>query len=458
MSLITLFPEILEAGKKEYEELIAGDMRVTSKTGETEELSGRLLQGENGALMKALIERENKARAFKMIYIDPPFFTKTDHDAVLRLEAATKDGKAVTVKHHAYHDTWEEGIGQYLSMLAGRLYLIKDLLAEDGTVWIHLDWHAIHYVRILMDEIFGADHFVNEIIWTYKSGGSSKKHFSRKHDTILVYSKSKQYAFYPLKEKSYNRGLKPYRFKGVEEFQDEIGWYTLVNMKDVWQIDMVGRTSSERTGYATQKPEALLERIIECSTREGDLCGDFFCGSGTFASVAQKMGRKWICCDRGSLAIADTWKRVLLNTEQNMNPGISLEDGGFTSGGTLSAVFDQRIDDEFGQLEMEPEFRVELKSYDWNPGEDDLTGLDDDAAQMVRELSRKNGLQLIRYWTIDYNYDGQVHKPDVLISRDGKGKMETIYRTTASQVDTERVVSVMAVDVLGNRMQCICNN
>lgn len=103
-----------------------------------------------------------------------------------------------------------------------------------------------------MDEIFGEDNFVNEIIWHYKSGGSGKRHFSRKHDTILVYSKTKKYYFLPDKEKSYNRGFKPYRFKGVKEYKDDMGWYTMVTMKDVWNVDMVGRTSSERTGYATQ--------------------------------------------------------------------------------------------------------------------------------------------------------------------------------------------------------------
>ena len=111
--------------------------------------------------------------------------------------------------------------------------------------------------------------FVNEIIWTYKSGGSSKKHFARKHDTILVYSKTDKYYLSLPKEKSYNRGLKPYRFKGVEEFQDETGWYTMVNMKDVWNIDMVGRTSAERTGYATQKPEALLSSLRNRPPRRG---------------------------------------------------------------------------------------------------------------------------------------------------------------------------------------------
>ena len=205
-----------------------------------------------------------------------------------------------------------------------RLLYMRDLLADEGTIWVHLDWHSVHYVKILLDEIFGDRNFINEIIWQYKSGGSSKKHFARKHDNILVYGKSSKYYLKLPKEKSYNRGLKPYRFKGVEEFCDDIGWYTMVNMKDVWSIDMVGRTSGERTGYATQKPEALLARIIEAASCEGDIVGDFFCGSGTLAAAASKLGRRWICCDSSPVALASCIKRFLDN---EMKFTFLIEDG-----------------------------------------------------------------------------------------------------------------------------------
>ena len=119
-------------------------------------------------------------------------------------------------------------------MLTIRLLMMKDLLAEKGSIWLHLDWHAVHYVKIIMDEIFGEENFINEIIWHYKSGGASKRRFARKHDTLLFYSKSKDYYFLAQKEKSYNRDYKPYRFKGVKEYRDEFGWYTMVNRKDVW--------------------------------------------------------------------------------------------------------------------------------------------------------------------------------------------------------------------------------
>ena len=170
--------------------------------------------------MKWLLQRQNMAGKIKMVYIDPPFFSKANYDATIRIPAGGEKGdKELSIKHLAYEDVWERGLNQYLTMLTSRLFFIRELLAENGTLWVHLDWHASHYVRVLLDEIFGADHFVNEIIWTYKSGGSSKRHFARKHDTILVYSKSDNYDFQPLQEKSYNRGLKPYRFKGVEELR-----------------------------------------------------------------------------------------------------------------------------------------------------------------------------------------------------------------------------------------------
>lgn len=248
---------------------------------------GKIFCCENLDLMKNLI-KEGYGERFQMIYMDPPFYSKAKY--FLRRDDGTKD--------EAYSDVWPEGFGSYLRMIFERLLLARQLLSPEGLIWIHLDFRAVHYVKILMDEIFGEENFVNEIIWGYKSGGASGRRFARKHDSILLYGKSQKYKFFPLKEKSYNRGLAPYNFKGVEEFQDEKGWYTLVNMRDVWDVPMVGRTSAERTGYATQKPEELLRRAVMASTEEGDLCGDFFAGSGTLGAVCKSLGRSFVLCDR----------------------------------------------------------------------------------------------------------------------------------------------------------------
>ena len=436
MSLITMFPEILEAGKREYEELKAGRFRILEEMGaESDSWKNQLVLGENGAFIKALLHNEEIAGKIQMIYIDPPFFTKAGHEAVVQVDRPKEDGGTVKAKHLAYDDTWSQGIGQYLSMLTSRFMLMRDLLADEGTIWVHLDWHAVHYVRLLLDEIFGADRFVNEIVWTYKSGGASKKHFARKHDTILVYSKTKKYYFQPLKEKSYNRGYKPYHFKGVEEFQDELGWYTMVNMKDVWHIDMVGRTSSERTGYATQKPEALLARILASSTREGDLCADFFCGSGTLAAAAQKMNRRWICCDQGKLAVSATYRRI---AELQDETGCCLqEDASMDSTRCLEAEISGRAVTVSGCEVLLDEGVLE---------KEDL--------QKFRQLAEEDPLQMLDCWSVDPDYDGKVHRPKQYFFR-RKGKLEMTALLLDEDAGRNTDCSIVAVDVLGGRYQAV---
>ena len=242
---------------------------------------------DNMEFMKTLPEK-----SLDFIYIDPPFNT----------DAIYKTGSCAG-KNDAYEDKWSGGLTGYLDMLKPRIEEMRRLLKDSGTIAIHLDWHAVHYVKVMCDGIFGMNNFVNELIWTYKSGGAGKKSFAKKHDTILVYSNTSKYYFKPQKEKSYNRGFKPYRFKGVEEYADEQGrWYTLVNHRDVFNIDMVGRTSKERTGYPTQKPEALMSMLLEGFCPEGGRCGDFFAGSGSLAASAVKSGRSFVCCDLGDEA------------------------------------------------------------------------------------------------------------------------------------------------------------
>lgn len=266
----------------------------------------------------AIIDLLNKGyeNTIDLIYIDPPFLTMVDYKS--RIELWNKDEKQV-ISYFAYNDIWEDGLKEYLEMLTIRLYLMRELLSDMGTIYVHLDYRTVHYVKIIMDYIFRDGCFLNEVIWAYKSGGSSNKYFSRKHDNILVFTKTKDYIFNPQKEKSYNRGLKPYGFKNVKEYKDNIGWHTLVNLKDVWNIDMVGRTSKERVSYATQKPESLLELIINSSSNEGSIVADFFGGSGTTAIVAQKNNRKWILADKGNISEVTIRKRLAENGDKSYN-------------------------------------------------------------------------------------------------------------------------------------------
>ena len=288
---------------KEHFRASEGKDRV-SKAEAQEDIQDVIVRGDNVDFMSYLLDKKDMAGKIQLIYADPPFYSKGKYEAVIK---AGDD----RIRIPAYDDKWSEGMGPYLEMLCLRLMYMRELTSETGYVCIHLDWHVVHYVKVLADAVFGEENFVNEIIWTYKSGGATKKRFARKHDTLLLYRKSEKNYFSPQKEKSYNRDMRPYRFDGVDEYEDEKGWYTLVNMKDVWEIDMVGRTSSERTGYATQKPEALLKRLIESCSRPGDICADFFGGSGVMAVSAKALDRRFILCDIGKTAAVFQRKRLM---------------------------------------------------------------------------------------------------------------------------------------------------
>ena len=204
-----------------------------------------------------------------------------------------------------------DDMGAFLCWLGVRLMEMRRILRDDGSIYLHIDHTAHAWTKALMDAIFGKKHFRNEVAWCYKSGGASPtRHFSRKHDTILFYSKSDDYQFNQQREKSYNRDFKPYRFAGVQEYQDETGWYTLVGMKDYWNIDMVGRTSAERRGYPTQKPLALYERIIAASSNSGDIVLDPFCGCATTPIAAERLGRQWVGMDIWERAYAEVTSRL----------------------------------------------------------------------------------------------------------------------------------------------------
>ncbi|MGO1468715.1 MAG: DNA-methyltransferase [Tissierella sp.] len=313
MDVIKMMPDIIKKSEVKFKSLKnkkndkLNKEIIFSKRNKNDSISNRLYIWDNIKVMKNLLD-EGYEEKLDLIYIDPPFFSKANYNH--RVELLNNDKKHI-IKPFAYEDTWKDGFVEYLEMITIRLFFLKALLSKRGTIYVHLDSKAVHYVKIIMDYIFGRNRILNEIIWSYKSGGTGRRSFSRKHDNILVYTKTDKYIFNPQKEKSYNRGLKPYRFKGVKEYKDDIGWYTLVNLKDVWNIDMVGRTSGERVGYATQKPEKLLERIILSSTDETSIVGDFFAGSGTTAVVAEKLGRKWIISDIGNISESVIRKRLL---------------------------------------------------------------------------------------------------------------------------------------------------
>lgn len=200
-------------------------------------------------------------------------------------------------------------------MMCIRLVELKRVLKETGSIYLHCDPTASHYLKILLDTIFTANNFRNEIVWLYKTGGVSKRYFAWKHDIILMYSKTDKWKFNPQKEKSYL--MHKYGFSNIAILKDDTGYYTEVNMRDVWDIPALRGNQPEKMEYPTQKPEALLERIIQAASDENDIVLDPFCGCGTALVTAHRLNRKWIGIDITYLAISAMKWRL-----DNMFPGI----------------------------------------------------------------------------------------------------------------------------------------
>ncbi|QLG70011.1 MAG: Type III restriction-modification system methylation subunit [Candidatus Woesebacteria bacterium] len=283
------------------------------------EWKNRLIWGDNLLVMGSLIKEF--AGKINLIYIDPPFATGDDFSFTVNIgdqAEITKEPSALEVK--AYRDTWGKGMQSYLQMMYDRLVLMKELLADNGSIYVHLDWHVGHYVKILMDEIFGRDNFRNEIVWRYGKMAASSKKFLSNHDVILFYTKSYNFTFnqqFIALDKPIKRLARTVRDGKLVNVKDEKGNLVYVEksdriVDDVWDdISTVMHASPQFLNFPTQKPQLLLERIIKTSSNEGDLVADFFCGSGTTGVVAEKLGRRWIMCDLGRFAIHTTRKRLL---------------------------------------------------------------------------------------------------------------------------------------------------
>jgi adenine specific DNA methylase Mod len=265
--------------------------------------SNKLFWGDNLDVLQFLMPQFNKS--IDLIYIDPPFFTGSNYH--IKIENNGQDIESI-----AYQDHWNNDLDSYLQMLYERIILFKKLLSKKGLFFIHLDWHASHYVRIILDEVFGSNRFVNAIVWYYYNKYSAgKKALPRAHDDILVYSNSDEYELNEVRiprEKPVKQ-LKREMVDGVlKNAKDKDGHviYRIVKdkkMDDVWRIPCLQPASKEWTGFPTQKHHDLLERIIKIGSNEGDLIADFFCGSGTTLLVAEKLNRRWLGADISKYAI-----------------------------------------------------------------------------------------------------------------------------------------------------------
>lgn len=323
--------------------LVQGSL-FDDKKAHRDDFRNMLIWGDNKLVMASLL-KEYKGK-IDLIYIDPPFDVGADFTMNVPLgeegEEIEKDQS--TIEMIAYRDMWGKGTDSYLNILFERLLLMKDLLNENGSIYVHVDWRVNSFIRQLLDEVFGKENLINEVIWCYRDRANRKEHWNQKHDTLYWYSKTEKAFTFNIDEVRV-----PYRPEYVAKFkyEDENGKYYIRgrNIKgspvrladgllpdaeikypgltfrqyleegspplDWWEIGILNKAANERTGYATQKPEALLERIIKASSNEGDLVADFFCGSGTTGAVAERLGRRWIMSDLGRFAIHTSRKRLI---------------------------------------------------------------------------------------------------------------------------------------------------
>lgn len=247
-----------------------------------------------------VLEKKVEPESVDLIYADPPFFSNRNYEVIWGDEAEIR----------SFRDRWEGGIEVYAAWMAERLRACHRVLKKTGSIYLHCDWHASHYLKVRMDEIFGAGNFQNEIIWYYKGAGVSPKRWARRHDTILWYSKSDRFHFDPDPVRDEYADSTKERFShyignvrgghdfGVQELNPK-GKHP----DDVWQIKIIAPSANERLGYPTQKPEPLLERIVKSSSKKGALVLDPFCGCGTSVTIAQKLSRAWIGIDISPTAV-----------------------------------------------------------------------------------------------------------------------------------------------------------
>ena len=353
-SLIELLPKVVSEGRREANRILDGlsaASRITLQTNEliqphkdrsqaeilnddieyVDDWKNRLVYGDNLLVMQALLAGDpasglpSMRGKIDLIYIDPPYDSKADYRTKIELPGASIDSKPTVLEQFAYADTWSanidgedvKGTAAYLKYMYPRLVLMRELLSERGSFYIHLDWHIGHYVKVILDEIFGKENFRNEIVWTYNGGAVPRNDFPRKHDVIFRYTKNTdgyifntQYRPYAENTQSVGKSSTYASAEGAKILELQRGtpvtdWWTDIPTVTGWNPEVVN--------YATQKPEKLIERILKTSTNPNSIVADFFGGSGTTAAVAEKLGRKWITSDIGKPATMIMRKRFIDN-------------------------------------------------------------------------------------------------------------------------------------------------
>ncbi len=375
---------------------------IASVDGQAPDTIGKVFAGDNLQAMAAMLPSYRKK--IDLAYLDPPFLSGSDYS--LQVSIPSGEGDVTKLKLPAYSDTWAGGLEAYLSMLVPRLYLIQELLSDRGSLYVHVDWRVNAYVRVLMDEIFGQENYRNEIAWCYSSPGRTSKRFKPCHDTIHYYTMGPDATWNRPQQElaAATHKVQSLKFAGQTET-----WTRTRHTKDMvdwWEI-LFQTGSSERLGYATQKPEALLNRIIEASSREGQIVFDCFAGSGTTLVAAAKLGRRFIGIDAGESAINTIRRRLVeqgiggaelyrpQETRQQSNGQQSngqqskgQQSVGRTSGGAKVTVQATRYPDGV---------KVELTGYQLG----DLSGLSPAEQKAIQAQAKWDPISMVDLWMID---------------------------------------------------------
>ena len=370
-SLLEQLPEIVANGRKQAERIlesletrqrvrlqtrevvlpakdVAAQDWVTQQTRQTQHAAAqagngqdagwmnRLIYGDNLLAMAALLAGDEHTPSLRgkvdLIYIDPPFDSKADYRTKVTLPGVELEQRPTVIEQFAYSDTWSDGTASYLAMITPRLILMRELLADTGSMYVHLDWHVGHYVKLVLDEVFGKKNFRNEIVWHYSGWNKQlQTSFEKRHDTLFMYGKSDLQHFASFFEMwgSKEEYVKKRKQKvhvdhdgreyvlsdagngeRIKRFLDDVMREGVV-VDDVWHMDKLNNSSNESVGYSTQKTEELLSRILTASCPANGLVADFFGGSGTTAAVAEKLGRRWITTDLGKPACMIMRKRLI---------------------------------------------------------------------------------------------------------------------------------------------------
>ena len=338
------FPELRWTGKRPYRSTQYYPAQLRESYGEEQNgWMNKIFWGDNLQVMSHLL-KEYRGKV-DLIYIDPPFDSKADYKKKIDIRGLGKaESDSSSFEEKQYGDIWTND--EYLQFMYERLVLLRELLSDKGSIYLHCDWHKAGFLRCMMDEVFGSNNFINEIVWGYEDIGSrAVKYFKRKHDTIFMYQKttSEERVFNIMRKRLSESTIKRYqpyfdedgkityrklkesnpgvfsKLKGIPEDLDQ-PWLDINNgapLSDWWcDISALKNGFAESTGYPTQKPESLVERIIKASTNPGDLVFDCFMGSGTTQAVAMKLGRRFIGADINLGAIQTTTKRLLSIAEE----------------------------------------------------------------------------------------------------------------------------------------------